>query len=251
MEDPQGREIIEIDLSLPPKESESLQVPMFGMVPIPPHDFPEQFSNFCFNSLYIKEEVIRAMVQIRTECNDMRDKNFLFKTDIDKTIRLEEFKLVQSAAHMNVKSNQDAWVNKIVKIIKDSFSQVGKGWFNIEETSKETYEFGKLKKFLTVVNLMMQDTVLTLCKKSVKEFVEFMLKFVPESTDVVNTSTVNNAWRAKEVEEEAKSEASGLNQIDEGEEGSDFSQIDLEEDKKDPIPLFVLDLVLKPGANLP
>ena len=47
------------------------------------------------------------------------------------------------------------------------------------ETSKETYEFGKLKKFLTLVNFMMQDTVLTLCKKSVQEFVSFMTAFCP------------------------------------------------------------------------
>jgi dynein heavy chain len=52
---------------------------------------------------------------------------------------------------------------------------VGKGWFNIHETSKETYEFGKLKKFLTLVNFMMQDTVLTMTKDSVREFVEFVL----------------------------------------------------------------------------
>jgi dynein heavy chain len=37
---------------------------------------------------------------------------------------------------------------------------VGKGWFNMQETSKITYDFGKLKRFLTLVRLMMQDTVL-------------------------------------------------------------------------------------------
>jgi len=26
---------------------------------------------------------------------------------------------------------------------------MGKSWFNLNETSKETYEMGKLKKFLT------------------------------------------------------------------------------------------------------
>ncbi len=47
----------------------------------------------------------------------------------------------------------------MTKIIKDQFSEVGKGWFNMKETSKITYDFGKLKRFLTVIRLMMQDTV--------------------------------------------------------------------------------------------
>jgi len=62
------REMIPANLTMPPKAAEKA-VPYFGMVPIPHHDFPEQFSNFCFNSLYIKEEVIKAMVDIRADCN--------------------------------------------------------------------------------------------------------------------------------------------------------------------------------------
>lgn len=54
-------EMIPANLTLPPKPK-AKEVPYFGQVPIPPHDFPEQFSTFCFNSLFIKDEVIRAMV---------------------------------------------------------------------------------------------------------------------------------------------------------------------------------------------
>lgn len=70
MEKPQDelKDMIQANLTLPPK-APGRAVSQFGMVPIPQHDFPEQFSNFCFNSLFIKEEVIRAMVDIRAECN--------------------------------------------------------------------------------------------------------------------------------------------------------------------------------------
>ena len=71
----------------PPKET-----PYFGMVPIPQHDFPEQFSNFCFKSLYIKEEAIRAMVEIRTECNQLLKENRIFNVSSGKTMRVDEFK---------------------------------------------------------------------------------------------------------------------------------------------------------------
>jgi dynein heavy chain len=47
------------------------------------------------------------------------------------------------------------WVSNLVDIIRNSFQDVGKGWFNMTKTAKETYEFGKLKKFLTMVKLMM------------------------------------------------------------------------------------------------
>ena len=34
-----------------------------------PKDFTETFKDFCFSSLYIKEEVISALQEIRVECN--------------------------------------------------------------------------------------------------------------------------------------------------------------------------------------
>jgi len=76
------------------------------MTPIPEHDFPEQFSNFCFNSLFIKEEVIKAMVEIRSECNDMMEKHRIWNTlplIEGKPYRLENFKQIQSSAISNIK----------------------------------------------------------------------------------------------------------------------------------------------------
>jgi dynein heavy chain len=176
-ENPEGKEIIEIDFTLPepsddliyrsslaegPNRPFNKEVPYFGIIPIPAHDFPKKFSDFCFNSLYIKQEVFEAMVEIRATCNELSDpsKN-IFDCKVNKTIRLEEFKQLQSAVNAQIKfATRDQWIKNITNIISESFANVGKGWFNIHETSKETYEFGKLKKFLTTVNFMMQDTVL-------------------------------------------------------------------------------------------
>lgn len=97
-------------------------------------------------------------------------------------------------------------MGRLEKIIKASFTDVGKGWFNIHETSKETYEFGKLKKFLTLVNFMMQDTVLTICKESVAEFVEFILKFIPNETIVESTCVVKNYFPKKQLTDEEQAE---------------------------------------------
>lgn len=90
--------MIPANLTLPPKAPQK-EIPYFGMVPIPQHDFPEQFSNFCFNSLYIKEEVIKAMVEIRAECNQLLQDNHIFDVGIkNKILRVEEFKQIQSSS---------------------------------------------------------------------------------------------------------------------------------------------------------
>jgi dynein heavy chain len=49
----------------------------------------------------------------------------------------------------------------------------------MKETSKVTYDFGKLKRFLTVVRLVMQDTLLSLVQKSYFSFYEFITSFIP------------------------------------------------------------------------
>lgn len=190
---------LQLPENAPPKET-----PYFGMVPIPQHDFPEQFSNFCFKSLYIKEEAIRAMVEIRTDCNLLLKENRIFNVQSSKTMRVEEFKQIQSSSIATIIHNtgEQGWILRLAKIIKASFDDVGKGWFNIHETSKETYEFGKLKKFLTLVNFMMQDAVLTLSRESVHEFVDFILKFCPEDTKIVSTKEVINTFKKKEISAE-------------------------------------------------
>lgn len=45
-----GNELITGKLKLPPKGA-AKQTTYFGMISIPPHNFPEQFSQFCFNTL--------------------------------------------------------------------------------------------------------------------------------------------------------------------------------------------------------
>jgi len=49
---------------------------------------------------------------------------------------------------------------------------------------------------------MMQDTVLNLCKDSVKEFVNYLLDFIPDSTIIQSTSKVRNTYNKRKVIEE-------------------------------------------------
>lgn len=254
------RNIVPANVTLPPPPPPKV-VPYFGQVPIPKHEFAEQFSNFCFNSLFIKKEVILAMVQIRDHCNNVMTHQRIFNSTLNKTMRVEEFKQHQqsSISQLRFATRESGWVANLEKIIKQSFNDVGKGWFYIFEKSKETYEFGKLKKFLNLVNFMMQDTVLNLCKDSVHEFVESMLSYIPDSTEIISTAVVHNTFPKRALKEGEQEES-------EEEESAHLKprEDDLEEvvntkkwlsslfsKNKNPQPLYVLDLILKQNQLIP
>lgn len=97
---------------------------------------------------------------------------------------------------------------------------------------------------------MMQDTVLTLCKESVKEFVAYVLTFCPRDTKIISTKEVHNTFDKVLVTPE-DSDYEEMPFVDVPEAEQDETQKALVElfkmfDKnKDPEPLFILDLVLK------
>ena len=58
--------------------------------------------------------------------------------------------------------------------IKASLKDVGKGWFNLQETRVELYEVSKLKKFMDVVKFMMRDSMKYLVTESANNFASFI-----------------------------------------------------------------------------
>lgn len=66
----------------------------------------------------------------------------------------------------------------------------------MKETSKITYDFGKLKRFLTVVRLMMQDAVQTLVENNYNRFVEYLKSFIPDEVNVDDPSNIINKFKA-------------------------------------------------------
>lgn len=60
----------------------------------------------------------------------------------------------------------------------------------MKENERITYDFGKLKKFLTVIRLMMQDTVTTLVQKNYHAYREMILSFIPSEVIVKSTKEV-------------------------------------------------------------
>ncbi|CAD8156782.1 unnamed protein product [Paramecium pentaurelia] len=200
------------ELNLQIDEDISKQVPYYGMfqvskekqlemynpreiTQIDPKNFRETFKDFCFSTLFIKTEVIRALQEIRYECNKMQEFE-IFNYQIDKVMVLEEFKHVQeSSISQMLYSLRGSWIQDLLKIMKTYFSGVGKGWFNMKESNKITYDFGKLKRFLTVVRLMMQDTVQSLVENNYKRFVNYLKQFIPDEVNVDDPSNIINKFK--------------------------------------------------------
>lgn len=56
----------------------------------------------------------------------------------------------------------------------------------------------------------MQDTILSMCKESVRDFVKFMIQFIPKETHVTSTKEVKNVFEKPHIENDEEAE-----QIDE------------------------------------
>lgn len=96
MKDKAGSELIMSNLTMPP-EPETKGSPYYGLINIPPHNFPEQFSQFCFNTLLNKDEVVRAMQIIRKECNDANLRN-IYNTNLTHTMTVRDFEGSQNGS---------------------------------------------------------------------------------------------------------------------------------------------------------
>lgn len=96
---------------------------------------------------------------------------------------------------------------------------------------------------------MMQDAVLTLCKDSVKNFVTEILKYMPDETAIFTTNKVENNFIRKVHKQMKALSIHSEDAVKESDEEGNATED--EEEIKDPNPLFVLDLVLKPGDALP
>jgi hypothetical protein len=56
---------------------------------------------------------------------------------------------------------KDTWLTSLKNSLRNGLKDVGKGWFNLNETKREVYDISKLKKFMTMINFMMQVRIPT------------------------------------------------------------------------------------------
>ena len=190
--------VIPVSLLLPPKILKK-EIPYFALIKLErdreSRDFSEIFKDFSSNALITREEAVRALQQIRIECNKILEIPF-FYFNIIHQMRIEDFKHQQDSSGTQAAYYlKGTWVNEIVKIVKTEISTTDKSWFNnAKEISRVTYEQGKLKRLLTCIKLMMQDVILTSTSTNYHKYVEMILLFIPEKTEIISIKTVKNEY---------------------------------------------------------
>ncbi|CAE7860850.1 DNAH1, partial [Symbiodinium microadriaticum] len=66
----------------------------------------------------------------------------------------------------------EAWPAALQTTVIREFESIQKGWFNVHEKSVDLYRQGKLRRFLLLARLIMQDTLRNIAKNAVKTYVE-------------------------------------------------------------------------------
>jgi len=193
-----GKELIGGSLALPPAHKPKRRY--HGMIQIPAHNFPEIFASFGFESLLMRQEAIKAGERINLECLEAQEKE-IFNTNFTKTLKLEEFKQIEVSSISQCSYYlRETWVSKVKDIIKEKFKDSG-DWLNLNETLLEAYNRGKLKKFLTLIRIKMQETVQFLFEKSFKKYVDTILKFIPPECSVISTNKVENKYAKNQLDD--------------------------------------------------
>ena len=156
----------------------------------------ERLSSVKCSSLWGSSAAVDAVIKFRRLSLNAESQFNLFSTiPVLQPLALERFEQVQKAAILHARQTLvDNWSSEIVTLILTSFEPLGRGWFNTNEKSLQTFNLGKLKRFLGVVNFMMTDSVRVMAAVSARQFVEMIEASVPTSTTLQSLSECHNIW---------------------------------------------------------
>ena len=206
-------DLVPHSLVLPP-QAEKGEVPYYGLLPtaqgpevymynpyeifkVPQKEFTEIFKEFCIISFLTTPEAITVLQEVRGQCNAIRDFEFFNLTPPQKPFRVEDFQREMEVSYTKVVDNlKTVWQPAIKTLIEKTFEKSDKSWLSLtNKTDFAQYEHSKLKKFLNLVMLMMQDSLLSLCQKGFKNYVDFISQFTPDRVEIGSSSRVDNFYR--------------------------------------------------------
>ncbi|KAL4086285.1 hypothetical protein PRIC1_014412 [Phytophthora ramorum] len=155
----------------------------------PPVDYADQFIGFSFQTFLTSPEALSALIKVNEECCRILQLE-LFSVKPGRSVKLEEFQQRQQALERAVlKTITEEWPVKVAAIIKTSLGNVGKGWYYLQETRQDTYEFSKLRSLLRRVNFSMKDTLRFLTDHSLRQFHDFIRNAAVGDVHVVDAKT--------------------------------------------------------------
>ena len=121
--------------------------------------------------------------------------NLFSMSTLTKAAHLREIKTSQDLEAARVTTYlKDTWCSKVKSCIRNAFLKVGKGWFHLDESNRDTYDFSKMRKFLTLCRVMMQDEMRSLSTQSFETFTHFLEAVTSPEITVQTTADVTNDY---------------------------------------------------------
>ncbi|KAI9144540.1 dynein heavy chain and region D6 of dynein motor-domain-containing protein [Paraphysoderma sedebokerense] len=166
--------------------------PFYRVIPKPEKSyvFSDRRKSFSFESFLTKSLVCKTWYNVRIECNRIGSMSF-FSTNLHKMMRHDEFEQQQSQSIHQIKLFcRDNWATGIKNIIKSGLKDIGKGWYSISENNFEVYKISKLKRFMTTVRFILQDSLRFLLIHSFQEYIKLIRSTVAYKITIEGTNLI-------------------------------------------------------------
>ncbi|TPX58491.1 hypothetical protein PhCBS80983_g03079 [Powellomyces hirtus] len=176
-----------------PKPEPPTPASEYSPLSVPAYDYAKQQRGFSFSTFLSSLEVVRTLSKVRIECDKLSFSS-LFVSNITKTMRLDEFEQVQAQNLLTMKTSlRDSWISTNKTLLKNGFKDVGKGWYNMKETNLEVYNISKLKRLMTTVKFIMQDSLRFLVLNSLSDYIRLITSISNQKVMIAGTNDVKIA----------------------------------------------------------
>ncbi|XP_073388043.1 uncharacterized protein [Physcomitrium patens] len=171
------------------------RVPRNGTISIPGYEIEEKENEFYVTSCLTRPEVILATVKVRDECSKILNLTIL-QTQYSKSLRIEEFEQMQaSTIDAGATYLKESWISTLKNVFRVTFKKIDKGWFNMKETSMDAYNASKMKRYLTMVQLMMEDSLRYLVEDALQKYTCFVEQHIGSAhIDIKSINEVICEW---------------------------------------------------------
>lgn len=139
-------------------------------------DFENAYDWLRINTIFCLGAVILAMDHVIEESAIVSKMNF-YTLSFSKTASLLDFYSVQEHTSTTTLTYINTfWIENVSALICMSIRSIGKGWFDLNESSWSIYLFSKMYRFMQLVKFRMQNALRDLVESSIRMFTNLLCR---------------------------------------------------------------------------
>ena len=166
-----------------------------GGVKMPPgYEYEGLRNQFTFTSFLTVPEVLKCVNKVRLQSFNIASAG-LFAVP-STTTRPDEFEQLQVGHREKISAMlREQFVSSVRHAVSNSLENIGKGWFNLKEHRMNVYLPSKLRKLMTQIKFIMQDTIKLLSDNSTAAFADLIVAGLDFEVEVETFDKVSNTRR--------------------------------------------------------